>query len=177
MEGSNDLIVKRGSKGLEWGDTCRDARVLQPWLWVHIQTLSKTVGTVGKLLPVSVKEGGALKNWCFWTVVPEKSPDSPLDCKINPVNPKGNQPWTFTGRTEAEALILWPPDGKSWLIGKDSDAGKDWRQKEKRVAENEMVGWHQKLNQYEFEQTLGDDERQGSLACCSPWGRKESDTT
>ena len=88
------------------------------------------------------KENWAPKNWCYWTVVLEKTLESPLDCKeIQPVHPKGNQPWIFTGRTdtEAEAPILWPPDAKSQLIGKDPDAGKDWRQKEKRVAENEMV--------------------------------------
>ena len=105
---------------------------------------------------------------------------SPLDSKeITPVNPKGNQPWIFIGRTgaETEAPILWPPDEKSWLIGKDPDAGKDWRQEEKGTTEDEMVGWHHRLNGQEFEQTLRDSDGQGSLACCSPWGRKESDMT
>ena len=91
------------------------------------------------------KESWAPKNWCFWVVVLEKTLASPLDCKeIRSVNPKGNQSWIFIGRTdaEAEAPILWPPDAKSWLIGKDPDAGKDWRQKEKGMTENEMVGWH-----------------------------------
>ena len=100
---------------------------------------------------------------------------SPLDCKeIKPVNPKGNQPWIFTGRTdaEAEAPILWPPDAKSRLIGKDRVAGKEWRQK-KRAAD--MVGWHHQLNEHESEQTLGYSEEPGSLACCSPWGHEESD--
>ena len=104
----------------------------------------------------------------------EDSWDS-LDSKeIKPVNPKGNQAWMSTGRTgaEVEAPILWPPDVKSQLIGKDPDAGKDWRQEEKRGAEDEMAGWHQKLNGHEFKQTLGDSEGQGSLACCSPWGCK-----
>ena len=126
------------------------------------------------------KEGWAPKNWCFWTVMLEKTLESPLDCKeIKPVNPKGNQPWIFIGRTEAEAKasILWPPDVKSWLIGKDPDAGKDWRQEEKDATEDEMVGWHHQLNGHEFEQTSGDNEEQGSLACCSPRGLKESDTT
>ena len=102
-----------------------------------------------------------------------------LGQKIKSVNPKGNQPWIFTGKThaEAEAPIIWPPDEKSRLIGKDTDAGKDRRQKEKRVAEREMVGWHHRLNGREFEQTPGDSEGQGSLVCCSPCGIKQSDTT
>ena len=123
------------------------------------------------------KEGWALKNWCFQTVM-LKTLKSPLDSKeIKPVSPKGYQHWIFIGRTdvEAETLILWPPDMKNWLIGKDPDAGKDWGQWEKRVTENEMVGWHHWLNGHEL-QTLGDGIGQGSLACCSPWGRKESDT-
>ena len=110
------------------------------------------------------KEGQALKNWCFWTVVLEKTLESPLDCKeIKPVNPKGNQPWVFIGKTdsEGEVPILWPPDAKSRLIGKDPDAGKDWRQEEKGTTEDEMVGWHHRLNGYEFEQAPGDGEGQG----------------
>ena len=124
------------------------------------------------------KEGWTLKNWWFWTVMLEKTLQSLLDCKeIKPVNPKGNQPWIFIGRTdpEAEAPILWPPDWNSWLIRTDPDAGKDWRQEGKWATEDEMVGWHHWLNAHEFEQTLADTEGQGSLACCSPWGRKESD--
>ena len=107
------------------------------------------------------KEGWVPKNWCFRTVVLEKTLESPLDCKeIQPVNPKGNQPCIFIGRTdaEAEALILWPSDSKSWLIGKDPDAGKDWRQEEKGTTEDEMVGWHHRLNGHEFEQAPGDGE-------------------
>ena len=103
------------------------------------------------------KEGWALKNWCFWPVVLEKTLESSLDCKESKsVNPKGNQPWIFIGRTDAEAEvpILWPPDAKSWLIGKDLDAGKDWGQ-EKRVTEDEMVGWHHWLGRHEFEQATG----------------------
>ena len=125
------------------------------------------------------KEGWALKNWCLQTAVLEKTLESPLDCKeIKPLNPKGYQPWIFIGRTdiEAEALILWPPDVKSWLIGKDPQDGKDWRQ-EKGVTEDEMAGWHHQLNGHGLEQTPGDSEGQGSLACCNPWGRKESDRT
>ena len=99
--------------------------------------------------------------------------------EIQPINPKGNQPWAFTGRTDAEAEtpVLWPPDAKSRLIRKDPDAGKDWRQEEKGMAEDEMVGWHHWLNGHEFEQAPGDGEGQGSLECCSPWGHKESDMT
>ena len=116
----------------------------------------------------------------LWTVVLEKTRESPLDCKeIKPVNPKGNQSWLFTGMTdaEAEAPILWPPAAKSWLVRKDSDAGKEWRQEKKGMTEDKMVGWHHWLNGHEFEQASGDGEGQGSLACCSPWGHKESDTT
>ena len=104
--------------------------------------------------------------------------ESPLDSKeIKSVNPAENQSWIFIGRTEAEAPIRWQPDVKSWLIRKDPDAGKDWRQEEKGATEDEMVGWHCWLNGYEFEQTLRDSEGQGSLVYCSPWGCKESDTT
>ena len=126
------------------------------------------------------KESWALKNWCFWTVVLEKTLESPLDCKeIKAVNPKGNQSWIFIGRTdvEAETPILWPPDAKNWLIKKDPDAGKDWRQEEKGTTEDEMVGWHHWLNGHEFEQVPGAGNGQGNLACCSPWGHKESDMT
>ena len=116
--------------------------------------------------------------WCFQIVVLEKTLESPLDSKkIKAVNPKGNQPWKFIGRTDAEVSIVWPPDVKRWLTGKDPDAGKDWRQKEKRTAEDELVGWHHWLNGQESEQTPGDSGWQKSLACCSPWGWRESDTT
>ena len=126
------------------------------------------------------KEGWALKNWCFWAVVLEKTLESPLDCKeIQPVHPKGNQSWIIIERTEAEAEtpILWPPDAKSWLTEKDLDAGKDWRQEEMGTTEDEMVGWHHQLDGHEFEWTPGVGDGPGSLACCSPRGRKESDTT
>ena len=100
---------------------------------------------------VDYKESWALKNWCFWTVVFEKSLVSPLDCKeIYPVNPKGNQSWIFIGRTDAETPILWPPDAKNRLIGKDPDAGEDWKQEEKGMTEDEMVGWHHQLNGHGF---------------------------
>ena len=126
------------------------------------------------------KEGRAPKNWCFRTVVLEKTLESPLDCKeIKPVNPKGNQSWVFIGRTDAEGetLILWPPDVKSWLIEKDPDAGKDWRQEEKGTTEDETVGWHHRLSGHEFGWTLGVGDGQGGLACCGSWGCKELDMT
>ena len=123
------------------------------------------------------KEGWALKKWCFWIVVLEKTLDILLDCKeIKLVNPKWNQPWILTGRTVAAAPILWPPEAKSKLIGKDPDGGHDWRQEGKRVTEDEMVRQHHQLNEHEFEQTPEDSGGQGSLACYSPWGGKESDT-
>ena len=126
------------------------------------------------------KEGWEPKNWWFWTVVLEKTLESPLDCKeIQPVHPNGNQPWIFTGRTdvEAEAPVLWPPDAKSQLIRKDPDAGKDWRQEEKGTTEDKMVEWHHWLHGHEFEQVPGDGEGQRSQVCCSPWGCKKSNTT
>ena len=124
------------------------------------------------------EKGWGLNNWCFWTVVLEKTLKSPLEGKeIKTVNPKGNQPWIFIGRTnaEAEAPVLWPPDAKSQLLGKDPDAGKD--SGEKGATEDEKVGWHHWLNGHDFEQTPGDSEGQGSLECCSPWGHKESGRT
>ena len=110
----------------------------------------------------------------------EKTLESPLDCQeIQPVHPKENQPWVFIGRSdvEAETLILWPADAKSWLIWKDPDVEKDWGQEEKQMTEDKIIGWHHQLHRQEFEQTLGDSERQGSLGCCSPWGHRELDTT
>ena len=131
------------------------------------------------------KEGWVSKNWCFQMEVLEKTSESPSDCKeikeIQPVNPKGNQPWLVIGRIDAKAKakapILWPPGVKSWLIGKDPDAGKGWRQKEKRAAEDEIDRWHHWLNGHEFEQIPGYSEGQGNLVCCSSWGHKELDTT
>ena len=126
------------------------------------------------------KESWAPKNWCFWTVVLEKTLEGPLDCKeIQPVYSKGDQSWVFTGRTDAKAEtpILWPPDVKSWLTGKDPDAGKDLRQEEKGTTEGETVGWHHQLNGHEFEETPGVGDGQGGLVCCGSRGRKESDMT
>ena len=122
----------------------------------------------------TIKKG--LKNRCFWTVVLEKTLEGPLDCKeIQPVHPKGDQSWMFIGRTdvEAETPILWPPDAKSWLIGKDPDAGKDWGQEEKGTTEDEMAGWDHRLDEHGFGWIPG----QGGLVCCGSWGHKESDTT
>ena len=121
------------------------------------------------------KESWAPKNWCFWTVVLEKTLESPLDCKeIQSVHPKGNQSWIVIGRTdaEAEAPMLWLSDVKNWLIGKDPDVGKDWRREEKGTTEDEMVGWHHQLDGHEFEQGLRVGNGQGSLECRSPWVAK-----
>ena len=126
------------------------------------------------------KDSWAPKNWCFWTVVLEKTLESSLDCKeIQPVHPKGDQSWVFIRRTDAEAEtpVLWPPHGKIWLIGKDPDAGRDWEQKEKGTAEDEMAGWHHWCDRHEFGWTPGVGNGQGGLVCCDSWGRKESDTT
>ena len=126
------------------------------------------------------EESWAPKNWCFWTMVLEETLESPLDCKeIQPVHLKGNQSWVFIERTdvEAETPLLWPPDAKSWLIGKDPDAGKDWGQEEKETTEDEMIGWHHQLNGHGFGWTLGVGDGQGGLVCCGSWGLKESDTT
>ena len=126
------------------------------------------------------EESWALKNWCFWTVVLEKTLESSLDCKeIQPVHPKGEQSWVFMGSTDAkpETPVLCPPHVKSWLIGKDPDAGRDWGQEEKGTTKDEMAEWHHCLDGHEFEWTLGFDDGQGVLACCDSFGLKESDTT
>ena len=126
------------------------------------------------------EEGWVPKNWWFWTVVLEKTLESPLDCReIQPAHSKRDQSWLFFGRNDAKAEtpVLWPSCVKSWLIGSDSDAGRDWGQEEKGTIEDEMAGWYRWLNVHEFEQTLGDGEGQGSLACCSPWGCKVVDMT
>ena len=127
------------------------------------------------------KESWVPKNQCFWTVVLKKTLESPLDCKeIKPVNHRGNQSWIFVGRmdaeAEAEAPLLWPPDAKNWLTGKECDAGEDWRQEEKVMTEDEMVGWMASPTQWTWVWAVsGNSDGQGSLACCSPWGCKESD--
>ena len=125
------------------------------------------------------KESRAPKNWCFWTVVLEKTLESPLDCKeIQPIHSEGDQPWDFFGRNDAKAEtpVLWPPHAKSWLIGKDSDAGRD-RGQEKGMTEDEMAGWHHRRDGCESEWTPGAGDGQGGLVCCDSWGRKELDTT
>ena len=131
------------------------------------------------IVRVGLKESWAPKNWCFWTVVLEKTLESPLDCKeIQPVHRKGDQSWVI-GRMDAkvETLILWPADEKSWFIWKDPDVGKDWGQEEKGTTEDEMVGWHHRLDGHGFGWTPGIGDGQGGLACCGSWGCKESDTT
>ena len=126
------------------------------------------------------KESWVLKNWCFWTVVLEKTLESPLDCKeIQPVHSEGDQPWVFFGRNDAKAEtpVLWPPHAKGWLIGKDSDAGMDFGKEEKGTTEDEMAGWHHWLDGHEFGWTPGVGDGQGGLACCNSWSCKELDTT
>ena len=146
---------------------------------VHLVKVGFSSGHVW-MWELDFKESWAPKSWCFWTVVLEKTLESPLDCKeMEPVHPKRNQSWMFIGRTDAKAEtpILFPPDVKNWLIWKDPDAWKDWRREEKGMKEDEMVGWHHWLNGHEFQQALGVGDGQGGLVCCSPWGFKESDTT
>ena len=150
-------------------------------------TLSTKVCLVnGMVFPVVMNgceldytESWASKNWCLWTMVLEKTLENTLNKEIQPVHPRGDQFWVFIGRTdvEVETPILWPPDVKSWLIWKDSDARKDWWQKEKGTTEDEMVGWHHQLNTHGFGWTLGVGDGQGGLACCGSWGCKELDTT
>ena len=126
------------------------------------------------------EESWAPKNWCFWTVVLEKTPESPLDCKeIQPVHPKGDQSWVFIGGTDAEAetLILWPPDAESWFIWKDPNAGKDWGQEEKGMTEDEMIGWHHWHSGHGFGCTQGVGDGQGGLAYCRSWSCKKLDMT
>ena len=139
------------------------------WVWVNSGSLWWTdrPGVLRFMGSQRDRHGWATElNWADWN-----------SKEIKPVNPKGNQPWIFTGRTDVEALIFWPCDVKSRLIGKDPDAGKDWEQREKRVTEGKMVGWHHQLKGPVLEQTLADSEGQGSLGCCSLWGHKESDMT
>ena len=129
------------------------------------QSYGFSSGHVG-MLELDCEESWALKNWCFWTVVLEK--------EIQPVHSEGDQPWDFLGRNDAKAetLVLWPPHVKSWLVGKDSDAGRDWGQEEKGTTEDEMAGWHHCLNGCESEWTLGVGDGQGGLACCNSWSHK-----
>ena len=133
-----------------------------------------------RMWELNCEESWVPKNWCFWTVVLEKTLESPLDSQeIQPVHPKGDQTWVFFGRIDAKAEtpILWPLHAKSWRIGKDSDAGRDWGQEEKGTTEDKMAGWHHQLYGRESEWTLGVGDGQGGLACCDSWVCKESDTT
>ena len=144
---------------------------------VHIVKAMVFSSSYVQMWELDHKEGWALKSWCFWIVVLEKTFESPLDSmEIKLVNPDRNQPWIFIGRTDAEVLIIWPPVAKSWLVGKDPNAGKDWRQKEKEAVDK-MFRQHHGLNGHEFEQTLGDNGRQRRVACHSPGGCKESGMT
>ena len=157
---------------------CFKAEALLCWQRWYSRGYGLPNGHIG-LWELDHKEGRVWKNWCFWTVVLEKTPESPLGCKTKPVSLKGNQPCILMGRTdaEAEAPVFWSPDANSWLIGKVADPGKDWGQKEKRALEGKMAGWHHQCNGYERGQTSGDGKGQGGLECCSPWGRKELDST
>ena len=150
-------FANKGSSSQGYGFSCGHV-----WMW-----------------ELDCEEGWAPKNWCFLTVVLDKTLESPLDCKeIQPVHSE-DQPWDFFGRNDAKAEtpVLWPLHAKSWLIGKDSDAGRDWGQEEKGTTEDEMAGWHHWLDGRESEWTPRVGDGQGDLECCNSWGRKESDTT
>ena len=152
-------------------DKCRQHIKKQRYHFANKCLYSQSYGFSGSLVwmwELDHKAGWVLKNWCFWTVVLEKTLES--------LGQQGDQSWIIIGRTDAEAPILWSPNVNRWLTGKDPEAEKDWGQEEKRVAEDKMVRWHQQLNGHEFEQTLEDSDGQGSLACCNPGGRKEQDT-
>ena len=166
---------------------CKEIKLVNPkgnQSWLFIRRTDAEADTTEQLNWTDVwmreldyKESWALKNWCFWSVV-LKTLESPLDCReIQPVRPKDNQSWIFIGKTDAEALVLWPPDTKVWLIGKDPDAGKDRRQEEKWTTEDEMVGWHHRLDGYEFEQALGVGDGKLSLECWVHGGHTELDMT
>ena len=150
-------------------------------MFIILKSILKTVYyNTGRSSLYEIHTSKSMKNWCFWTVVLEKTLESPLDSKeIQPVHSKEDQSWVFFGRTDAtaETLVLWPPHVKSWLIGKDSDAGRDWGQEEKGTTEDEMAGWHKWVDVHEFEWTPRVGDGQGDLVCCDSWGHKESDTT
>ena len=155
---SRDIPLPTGPSSQGYGFSCGHV-----WMW-----------------ELDCEEGWVPKNWRFWTVVLEKTLESPLNCKeIQPVHSEGDQPWDFFGRNDAEAEtpVLWSPHVKSWLIGKDSDAGRDWGQEEKGTTEDEMARCHHELVGHESEWTPGDGDEQGGLGCCDSWGRKESDMT
>ena len=156
--GNSDIVYFGGLQNHCYGFSCGHV-----WMW-----------------ELDCEDSRTLKNWCFWTVVLEKTLESPLGCKdIQPVHSKGDQSLVFFGRNDAKAEtpVLWPPHVKSWLIGENSDAGRDWGQEEKGTTEDEMAGWHYRFDGREFEWTPGVGDWQEGLVCCNSWGRKESDTT
>ena len=172
------LLGRKAMTNLESIFKSRD--IIFPTKVCLVKAIAFPVAPYGRESSTVKKAERALKNWCFWTEVLEKTLESSLDCKeIQPVNPSGNQFWIFTGKTDAEAKapILWLPYAKNWLIWKDPDAGKDWRWEEKGMTEDEMVGWHHWLNGHEIEQAPEAGDEQGSLVCCSPRCHKKSDTT
>ena len=155
MQKQRHYFANKGSSSQGYGFSCGHV-----WMW-----------------ELDCEESWVPKNWCFWTVVLEKTLESPLDCKeIQPVHSEGDQPWDFFGRNDAKAEtpVLWPPHEKGWLIGKDSDAGRDWGQEEKGTTEDEMAGWHHWLDIHESEWTPGDGDGQRGLVCCDSRGRKET---
>ena len=152
-EKQRHYFANKGQSSLGYGFSCGHV-----WMW-----------------ELDCEEGWAPKNWCVWTMVLEKTLENPLDCKdIHPVLSEGDQPCDFFGRNDAkaEALVLWPPHAKSWLIGEDSDAGRDWGQEKKGTTQDEMAGWHHRLDARESEWALGVGDGQGGLACCDSWGRR-----
>ena len=187
--GNGERLYFLGSKITADGDYSREIKTFAPWekVMTNLDNILKsrdiTLPTKACLImdfPVvmygcvswTIRTKLNTTNWCFWTVVLDKTLESPLDCKeIQPVNPKGNQSWIFIGRTDADAEtpIFWPPDVKKCLTRKDPDAGKDWKQEEKGMTEYDFVGWHYWLNGHESDKALGVGDGQGSLACCSPW--------
>ena len=180
--GSSTYVILQ-ARVLDWVSISFSEESSQPWDQTRVSHIAGGHFTVWATREarwkwqLDHKESWVLKNWCFWTVVWEKTLESPLDCKeVQPVHPKGNQSWIFIGRTdaEAEALILWPPHAKSWLIGKDPDAGMDCGQEDKGMTE---AGWCQWHNGYEFEWSSGAGDGQWGLACCDSWGLKQLDTT
>ena len=177
------ILLASVSSSVKWTQIIVSGLPWKPWYFENKDLSSQGFGFSSGhvwMWELDYKESWVSKNWCSWTVVLEKTLESPLDSKeIQPVHPKGNQSWIFIGRTDAEAEtpILCPPNAKSQLIGKDPDAGKDWRQEEKGTTEYEMVGWHHRLNGHGFVWTPGVGDGQGGLACCGSWGHKESDMT
>ena len=185
LKGEPDLIrwvLKRDSALFERRDSTSKGFSCWPWrteCYVMRRATCKELWMAG-MWELDCEEGWVLRNWCFWTVVLEKTLESPLECKeIQPVHSEGDQPWVFFGKNDAKVgtPVLWPSHAKSWLIGKDSDAGRDWGQEEKGTTEDEMTGWYHWLDGRESGWTPGVGNWQGGLACCNSWGRQELDTT